>query len=76
MAAGLLVITSLQKRLLSSIEAFARTLGGAPEGPRAKAAEAAGTRLRLRLAGRTCELLREAPGADDERARRAHARGS
>ena len=59
-AAAMLVVTSLQKRLLSSVEAFARTLevhirglGAAP--PR-------------RAAPVSLELLYESPGADDDRA--------
>ena len=57
-AAALLVITSLQKRLLSSIEAFAYTLGvhrAALQRKQAKAAQAS-----------DLSLLEQAPGADDE----------
>jgi len=69
--AALLVITSLQKRLLSSVEAFARTLrvhrkaverqaaGGAVTGSAGRAPDA-----------EELELLHESPGADDERAER------
>lgn len=59
-AAAMLVVTSLQKRLLSSVEAFARTLevhlsslGAAAPG---------------RAAPVNLELLYESPGADDDRA--------
>lgn len=57
MAAGLLVITSLQKRLLSSVDAFARTLK-AHLAPRKKKG-ALPTQADLRM-------LEEAPGPDDE----------
>ncbi|MCP6758432.1 MAG: hypothetical protein NHB32_06545 [Fischerella sp. CENA71] len=58
----MLVITSLQKRLLSSIEAFARTL---------KVHRAAIEKQAANRPGNTIEnlpLLLEPPGADDERA--------
>ena len=64
-ASAMLVVTSLQKRLLSSIEAFARTLE-------------VHRRSMKKLAGKACAaegsgpgdlfLLRSSPGADDERA--------
>jgi superfamily II DNA or RNA helicase len=56
-AAGLLVITSLQKRLLSSVEAFARTLKAHQRGLARKGAPPARSDF---------PLLREAPGPDDE----------
>lgn len=59
-AAALLAITSLQKRLLSSIEAFARTLR-----VHRQAIERQGQN---RPAVQTYSLLSESPGADDERA--------
>ncbi|MCX4242546.1 DISARM system SNF2-like helicase DrmD [Paraliomyxa miuraensis] len=66
--AALLVITSLQKRLLSSVEAFSRTLRvhrKAMERRAEKASEAdAG------LTEEEATLLHEPPGADDERAER------
>ena len=65
-AAAMLVVTSLQKRLLSSIDAFARTLAVhrksmrrlAEEAPRPAAPELPGN----------YSLLEQAPGADDEHA--------
>jgi ERCC4-related helicase len=57
MAAGLLVLTSLQKRLLSSVEAFARTL---------KVHRAAQEKKGPLPVDPNLDLLREAPGADDE----------
>ncbi len=60
--AAMLVITSLQKRLLSSLEAFARTL---------KVHRAAIEKQSTSRSGNTIEnlpLLLEPPGADDERA--------
>ncbi|MFZ5439847.1 MAG: DISARM system SNF2-like helicase DrmD, partial [Myxococcota bacterium] len=60
LAAGLLVLTSLQKRLLSSVEAFARTL---------KVHRAALEKKAARLAAQAdLSLLAEAPGPDDEEA--------
>ena len=62
LASAMLVVTSLQKRLLSSIEAFARTLDvhrRSIEEQAAKAAEVAPERL---------DMLRRSTGADDERA--------
>lgn len=59
-AAGMLIVTTLQKRLLSSIAAFARTLAihrRAIEKAAAGAPEAGAT-----------DLLAESPGSDDERA--------
>lgn len=62
-AAEQLVLTSLQKRLLSSVEAFARTL----KAHRLSLERRHGGPLpTVRLADTS--LLREAPGADDERA--------
>ena len=57
-AAGLLIITSLQKRLLSSVEAFARTLKAHRSTKRGKTIPAQAD----------FPLLSEAPGADDEAA--------
>ncbi len=61
-AAGLLVITTLQKRLLSSVDAFARTLKFHITAPKRKHAAA------LLAAQADFNLLKEAPGADDEEA--------
>ncbi len=58
-AAAMLVVTSLQKRLLSSIEAFARTL----DVHRASLGKAP-----PRVALASLDLLGQAPDADDERA--------
>lgn len=60
--AAMLVITSLQKRLLSSIEAFARTLKVHRTAVERQAAHSANIRVE-RL-----PLLLESPGADDDRA--------
>ena len=60
--AAMLVITSLQKRLLSSIEAFARTLKVHRTAIERQAAHSPNIRVE-RL-----PLLLESPGADDERA--------
>ncbi len=59
--AAILVITSLQKRLLSSIEAFARTLKVHRAAMEKKLTHSA-TQIN------NLPLLRETPGADDERA--------
>ncbi len=59
---AMLVITSLQKRLLSSIEAFARTLKVHRAGIEKQAAN------RTSIHQVSLPLLFEAPGADDERA--------
>lgn len=59
--AAALVTTSLQKRLLSSIEAFARTLRVHRRGLEAKAAKEVPSASLL-------EILNETPGSDDERA--------
>ncbi len=61
-ASAMLVVTSLQKRLLSSIEAFARTLDVHRRSMEARAAAAP------ELDARALDLLRESVGADDERA--------
>lgn len=61
-AAAMLVVTSLQKRLLSSIEAFARTLDVHRRGMESRADHAP------KLDLRTLDLLDQATGADDERA--------
>ncbi|EDX83168.1 Helicase conserved C-terminal domain protein [Synechococcus sp. PCC 7335] len=66
-AAAMLVITSLQKRLLSSIEAFSRTLSVHCKSVEKLAKETAGVSDRL-LNGMSLSLLEEAPGNDDERA--------
>ncbi len=60
--AAMLVITSLQKRLLSSIEAFARTL----KVHRAAIEKQAANRCAIAI--ENLPLLLETPGADDERA--------
>lgn len=60
--AAMLVMTSLQKRLLSSIEAFARTL----KVHRTAVEKQAATRHQARL--NSLPLLWESPGADDDRA--------
>jgi len=60
-AAAMLVLTGLQKRLLSSIEAFARTLNV----HRASVTNKSSTK---QLGNISLSLLKEAPGADDERA--------
>jgi len=64
-SAAMLVLTSLQKRLLSSIEAFHRTLV-----IHRKALERRATKARVEHDEREhdFDLLREAPGSDDERA--------
>jgi SNF2 family DNA or RNA helicase len=62
-AAAMLVITSLQKRLLSSIEAFARTLQ-----VHRRAIERQAAQQREQIAPRNLSLLLESPGSDDERA--------
>ncbi len=59
---AMLVITSLQKRLLSSIEAFARTLKVHRTGIEKQAAN------RTPIHQASLPLLFESPGADDERA--------
>ena len=61
-ASAMLVVTSLQKRLLSSIEAFARTLD---VHRRSMAARAEGA---VEVDARSLDLLRESASADDERA--------
>lgn len=61
-AAAMLVMTSLQKRLLSSIEAFARTLRVH------RAAIARQADKQQVAAKRNFPLLKETPGSDDERA--------
>ena len=60
--AAMLVMISLQKRLLSSIEAFARTLS-----VHRKAIERQAGKQRV-VVGRNLSLLQEAPGSDDDRA--------
>ena len=62
-ASAMLVLTSLQKRLLSSIEAFARTLQ-----VHRKAIERQAGQQRSNFAPRNLSLLFESPGSDDERA--------
>lgn len=72
-ASAMLVVTSLQKRLLSSIEAFACTLSvhrRAVEQALAQAGRAASTAV---PAQPELSLLTESPGADDERADLAEA---
>ncbi|MGB8698089.1 MAG: DISARM system SNF2-like helicase DrmD, partial [Thermosynechococcaceae cyanobacterium] len=60
-AAAMLVMTSLQKRLLSSIEAFARTLKVHRKGIERQAEQQL-------LSRQSLLLLVESPGADDDRA--------
>ena len=60
--AGMLVVTSLQKRLLSSIEAFARTLR-----VHRKAIDKKATKTKA-PAARDLRLLQDTPGMDDDRA--------
>ncbi len=67
--AALLVLTSLQKRLLSSIEAFARTLRVHRKAVERQAASAEASASASPSADELA-LLHEAPGADDERAER------
>ena len=66
-AAAMLVITSLQKRLLSSIEAFARTLKVHRQSVE-KLAEKSGYNYATLSGEMSLSLLEEAPGNDDERA--------
>ncbi|MEX1367320.1 MAG: DISARM system SNF2-like helicase DrmD [Nannocystaceae bacterium] len=66
--AAMLVLTSLQKRLLSSIEAFARTLRVHRKAVERQAAESGGADDAAEPSAQELELLGEAPGADDERA--------
>ena len=61
-ASAMLVVTSLQKRLLSSIEAFARTLDVHQRSMLAQAGKGPA------VDARDLDLLRETAGADDERA--------
>ncbi len=68
-AAAALVISSLQKRLLSSIEAFACTLAVHRRGVESRAAQTGDQRTPpRRLAAQQAELLAQAAGPDDERA--------
>lgn len=60
-ASAMLVVTSLQKRLLSSIEAFARTLNVHQKSMKGQTAKAKAT-------SRSFDLLSRSTGADDERA--------
>ncbi len=64
-AAAMLVVTSLQKRLLSSIEAFARTLDVHRRGMNKRAAQATPVPP---PSPRTLDLLAHTTGPDDERA--------
>ena len=66
LVAGMLVLTSLQKRLLSSHEAFARTLA-VHRAAMVKLANATPATAAPRSSAQT-SLLRESVGADDERA--------
>ncbi|HMV67465.1 MAG TPA: DISARM system SNF2-like helicase DrmD, partial [Myxococcota bacterium] len=61
-ASAMLVVTSLQKRLLSSIEAFARTLDVHRRSMQAQATKGPA------VDARHLDLLHEAAGADDDRA--------
>ena len=70
-AAAMLVITSLQKRLLSSIEAFSRTLNVHRKSVEklAEKSDNDSAVLSAQLSGgMSLSLLEEAPGNDDERA--------
>ena len=69
---GLLVLTSLQKRLLSSTEAFARTLAVHRKAVERRVAAAGSSAVDEEPAplDEELELLREPTGADDERAER------
>jgi SNF2 family DNA or RNA helicase len=64
LTSAMLVITSLQKRLLSSIEAFSRTL----KVHRTAIEKKAETHSPIKGSVRHFPLLLESPGADDERA--------
>ena len=73
MASAMLVVTSLQKRLLSSIEAFASTLQvhrSAVDKARSQIASSESARPAIQA---SLPLLAESPGADDERADLAEA---
>lgn len=61
-ASAMLVVTSLQKRLLSSIEAFARTLEVHQKSMKSQATKA------REIDARALDLLQQSAGADDERA--------
>lgn len=70
-ASAMLVVTSLQKRLLSSIEAFARTLAAhsrAMDKQRAKQAAQSPPDPDPEIDPDDLDLLHQATGADDERA--------
>ncbi|MBI4703442.1 MAG: helicase [Deltaproteobacteria bacterium] len=67
-AAAALVTVSLQKRLLSSIEAFAQTLAVHTRAVEKLAAKAAAEVAAPPAAQPQLSLLHEAPGADDDRA--------
>jgi len=67
-AAAMLVVTSLQKRLLSSIEAFARTLGVHRKAMRRQAEEAPPPLAPEPARPVSYSLLAQAPGSDDEHA--------
>jgi len=62
-ASSMLVVTSLQKRLLSSIEAFARTLA-----VHRKAMDRQAEASTAEIEAEDLPLLRQPPGSDDERA--------
>ena len=65
--AGRLTIIGLQKRLWSSVEAFARTIAVHQRTlERLLAANQAATDAETKLAAQTLDLLRQPPGADDE----------
>jgi ERCC4-related helicase len=66
-ASAMLVVTSLQKRLLSSIEAFARTLDVHSRSMKRQAQEAAESAV-SELRPEALSLLVSPPGSDDERA--------
>ncbi len=65
-ASAMLVVTSLQKRLLSSIEAFARTLDVHRRGMEARAAKAEDAAREV--SPEAFDLLDHSTGADDDRA--------
>ena len=70
-AAAMLVITSLQKRLLSSIEAFSRTLSVHRKSVKklAEKADIESAQFSTQFSGgMSLSLLEESPGNDDERA--------
>jgi hypothetical protein len=65
-AAGRLTIIGLQKRLWSSIEAFARTLSVHERSLERLKTEIEKSATETKLAAQTMDLLRQPPGADDD----------